>query len=49
MQFQMRRSEIAARLDKNVSKSPLTMEDEVEYYLDVRNPSSRQPRPRSVA
>ena len=45
----MRRYKIAARLDYNLSKSPLKMEDEVEYYLDVRNPSSRQPRPRSVA
>ena len=46
----MRRNEIAARLDNNLSRSPLKMEDEVEhYYLDVKYPSSRQPRPRSVA
>ena len=46
----MRRNKISARLDNNLSKSPLKMEDEVEhYYLDVRNPSSRQPRPHSVA
>ena len=25
------------------------MEDKKRYYLDVRNPSSRQPPPRSVA
>ena len=49
MQFQMRRYEIAARLDNNLSQAPLKMEDEVEYYLDVRDPSSRQPPPRSVA
>ena len=46
----MRRNEIAARLDNNLSRSPLKMEDEVEYnYLDVKNPSSRQTPPRSVA
>ena len=46
----MRRNEIVARLDNNLSRSPLKMEDEVEhYYLDVKYPSSRQPRPRSVA
>ena len=47
----MRRNEIAARLDNNLSRSPLKMEDEVEhhYYLDVKYPSSRQPPPRSVA
>ena len=46
----MRRNEIVARLDNNLSRSPLKMEDEVEhYYLDVKYPSSRQPPPRSVA
>ena len=41
--------EFMGHTEEKFQPFPPEMEDEKESYLDIRNPSSRQPRGRSVA